>query len=159
MSVTSKLFVEEYGQLNLVLQDLSLDGYIRIKRRRFKLFLKRLSMTVTTTTIRRTRVLIVITGGRFSHVDCHLDNPFKNRDFSGEMAKKTSSGKSESKLAWKSNSCIVAKAAQYSYDYVFISVVGRMEEIQIIKQELELVWSSSTIILVINHLNFYAHCN
>ena len=149
--------MEEYGNLNLVVQDLSLDGYIRIKRRRFELFLKRLSMTVTTTTIRRTRVLIVITGGRSSHINCHLDNPFKHREFSGVMAKKTRSGKTESSPAWKSNSCIVAKAVQYSYDYVFISVVGRMEEIQVVKQELELVWSSSTIILVINQLFFFFH--
>jgi len=147
VTVTSKLYVEEYGNLNLVLQDLSLDGFIRIKRVRYSLFLRRLSLTVTTS-IKRIRVLIVITGGRFNHVDCQLDNPFRNHEFSGLMKKKSKSDPDAApQLAWKSNSCIVSKAVQYAYDYVYINVVGKMEQITMyIEQELKLVWSQSIIL-------------
>ena len=142
--------MEEHGNLNLVLQDLSLDGFIRIKRVRYSLFLRRLSLAVTTT-IKRIRVLIVITGGRFNHVDCQLDNPFKNREFSGMMKKKSKSDPDAApELAWKSNSCVVSKAVQYAYDYVFINVVGKMEQItQYVEQELKLVWSHGSIFKVI----------
>ena len=149
--MTSKLYVEEYGNLNLVLQDLSLDGFIRIKRVRYSLFLRRLSLTVTTT-IKRIRVLIVITGGRFNHVDCQLDNPFRNHEFSGLMKKKSKSDPDAApQLAWKSNACIVSKAVQYAYDYVYINVVGKMEQITMyIEQELKLMWSHSMILKVLN---------
>lgn len=65
-------------------------GFIRIKRRRYRLFQQRLeyfarTKIVTTTEIIRKSALIVITGGTFSHPSCQLENAFKKREFSGSM--------------------------------------------------------------------------
>ena len=131
----------------MVLQDLALDGFIRIRKVRHSLFLRRLSLTVTATS-RRIRVLVVVTGGRFNHIGCSLDNAFKNREFSGLMKVKSKKD-IDAQLAWKSSSCIVAKAVQYVYDYVYINVVGKLEEITLYAEELEQIWSHSTLLKVL----------
>ena len=152
------LYIEEFGNLNLCLQDLSLDGYLRIERKRYQHYLQRLSIkTRTTTTIQRIRVLVVITGGKFNHEDCRLENAYNNRQFSGVMSEKSkrnpnAEGLPEPRLAWMANQCTVSKAVQYAYDHVFFNLVGTMDNIESSSAELEINWSQSTFIKVIRCL-------
>ena len=152
------LYIEEFGNLNLCLQDLSLDGYLRIKRKRYQHYLRRLAIkTKNTKTIQRIRVLVVITGGKFNHEDCRLENAYNNRQFSGVMSKKSKQnshavGLPEPRLAWMANQCTVSKAVQYAYDHVFFNLVGTIENIETSIAELEINWSHSTFIKVIRYL-------
>ena len=140
--------------MNLCLQDLSLDGYLRIDRKRYQHYLQRLLIkTKTSTIIQRVRVLVVITGGKFNHEDCRLENAYNNRQFSGIMSKKSKLSSNaedlpEPRLAWKANQCTVSKAVEYAYDYVFFNLVGNKESIHAASSELKATWSRSTFLEV-----------
>jgi len=149
-NVLKHLYIEDFGNLNLCLQDLSLDGFLRIDRKRYQHYLQRLSLkTKTSTIIQRVRVLVVITGGKFNHEDCRLENAYNNRQFSGTMRKKSKLSSNEEdlpepRLAWMANQCTVSKAVEYAYDYVFFNLVGTKESVQAASSELKATWSQST---------------
>ena len=142
MKIHLKLLVEHTAQLNVLLQDLCLDGFIFSGRKRYKLFLKRLSAHGAS--VDRIRVLIVITAGQFNHQTCSLDNAFQNRDFSGYM-EKTGKSSDVRKIAWKTNDCIVAKAAQYVYNHVFLVVLGTETSLAEFAAKYELLWREEPI--------------